>query len=127
MQRQLLVFILRWIFNSFGLWIAARLLNGHGVTYDPAEVFITFLTAGFMLSIVNAVLKPILLILSLPAILLTLGLFMVIVNGFSVWLASLFVPGLDMTFWAAVLSGIIIGLINFVLTGLLESQEYSQK
>ncbi len=127
MQQQFLVFLLRWLFNSFGLWIAARLLSGHGVTYDPAAVFMTFITAGFMLSIVNIVLKPILVILSLPAILLTLGLFTIIVNGFMVWLASLFVPGLEMTFWAAVLAGIIIGLINFVLTGLLEWRETPKK
>ncbi len=127
MQKQLLVFLLRWLFNSFGLWIAARLLSGHGVTYDPTQVFIIFLTAGLMLSVVNAVLKPILLILSLPAILLTLGLFMIIVNGFMVWLASLFVPGLEVTFWAAVLAGMIIGLMNFVLTSLLESQESEAK
>jgi len=127
MQQQFMVFLLRWVFNSFGLWIAARILSGHGVTYDPTEVFVTFLTAGFILSVINAILKPILLILSLPAILLTLGLFMIIVNGFIVWLAGLLVPGLQIDFWPAVLAGIIIGLINFVLTGLLEWQESPQK
>lgn len=124
MQRQFFRFLLRWILNSVGLWVAVRLLNGHGVTYNESEGFVLFFWAGLVLSVVNVVLKPILIVLSLPAILLTLGLFTLIVNGFMVWLAGLLVgSALEISFWAAVLAGMIISLINYVLTTLLDLSE----
>lgn len=121
LQRQLLLFLLRWVFNSLGLWVAARILSGHGITYDESQGLALFLTAGFVLSLVNVVLKPIIIILSLPAILLTLGLFTLLVNGLMVYLAGAFVSHLEIGFWAAVLAGMIISLINYVLTSLFES------
>lgn len=120
MSRQFSLFLLRWVLNSFGIWIAARILDGNGIEYDESQGFLLFFFAGFILSIVNAILKPILVILSLPAILLTLGLFTLIVNGFIVYLAAMIVPGLEIGFWAAVLAGMIISLINYVLTSLLD-------
>jgi putative membrane protein len=123
MQRQFFRFLLRWLLNSLGLWVAVRLLNGHGVTYDESQGFVLFFWAGLVLSLVNVVLKPIIVILSLPAILLTLGLFTLLVNGFMVWIAAVLVGGLTITFWAAVLAGMIISLINYVLTNLLDPRE----
>jgi putative membrane protein len=123
LQRQLLLFLLRWVFNSIGLWIAARILSGNGITYDESQGLALFLGAGFILSLVNVVLKPILIILSLPAILLTLGLFTLIVNGFMVYLVAMLVPSLEIGFWAAVLAGMIISLINYVLTNLVDVTE----
>jgi putative membrane protein len=120
MNRQFISFLLRWALNSFSLWVAAWILRGHGVTYDDSQTLTLFLLAGFILSIINVLLKPILIILSLPAILLTLGLFALIVNGFMVYLAAALVPGLHIGFWAAVLAGMIVGLVNYVLTSLLE-------
>lgn len=121
MQKQFLLFLLRWFVNGFALWVGARLLSG--VEYNVAETFSTFLLAGFVLSIMNVILKPIALILSLPAILLTLGLFMLIVNGFIVWLVGVIVPDLAMGFWTAVLVGIIVSVCNFVLTALVEKDD----
>lgn len=120
MQRQFFRFLLRWALNSLGLWVAVRLLVGHGVEYDQSQGFVLFFWAGLVLSLVNVILKPIIVILSLPAILLTLGLFTLIVNGFMVWIAALLVGGFTITFWAAVLAGMIISLINYVLTSLLD-------
>ena len=123
MQRQFLRFLLRWVLNSLGLWVAVRLLNGHGVTYDDTQGFFLFFWAGLLLSLVNVVLKPIIVILSLPAILLTLGLFTLIVNGFMVWIAAHLASGLSIDFWPAVLAGMIISLINYVLTSLLDLRQ----
>lgn len=123
MQRQFFSFLLRWVLNSLGLWVAARLLSGHGVTYDETQGFVLFFWAGLVLSIVNAIMKPLIVILSLPAILLTLGLFTLIVNGFMVWIAGALVGGFTISFWAAVLAGMIISLINYVLTNLLDLSE----
>jgi putative membrane protein len=121
MQRQLVLFLLRWVFNSLGLWVAARILSGHGIEYDPNVGAWLFLVAGFVLSLVNAILKPLLIILSLPAILLTLGLFTLVVNGVMVYIAGKLVPGLEISFWAAILAGMIVSLINYVLTSLIDT------
>lgn len=125
MQKQFLLFLLRWLVNGFALWVAARLLSG--VEYDVTDAFTTFLLAGLVLSIANVILKPIALILSLPVILVTLGLFMLIVNGFIVWLVSVIVPGLEMGFWTAVLVGIIVSVCNFVFTMLVENDSLKEK
>lgn len=120
MTRQFALFLLRWVLNSFGLWVAARILKGNGIEYDESQGLALFLFSGFLLSLVNVVLKPIIVVLSLPAILLTLGLFTLIVNGFMVYLAAMLAPGLEISFWAAVLAGMIVSLINYVLTSLLD-------
>jgi len=123
MTRQLALFLLRWILNSFSLWIAAYILRGHGVQYDDSQAFMLFFVAGFIFSLINVVLKPIIVILSIPAILLTLGLFTLIVNGFMIYVVALLVPGLTIGFWAAVLAGVIVSLINFAVTGMLDKTE----
>lgn len=122
MGQQFIFFLIRWVFNSLGLWVAARIFNGHGLVYDESEGLALFLLLGLVLSVVNVILKPIIVILSLPAILLTLGLFTLIVNGFMVYLTGKLVPGIQITFWTAVLAGMIVSLINYVLTNLVDAQ-----
>ena len=78
----------------------------------------TFFLAGFIFSIINAVLKPILTILSLPAILLSLGLFTLVVNGFVVWVSLLLAPNISMSFWNAIVAGAILSLLNYTITSL---------
>lgn len=121
MAQQFVYFLIRWVFNSLGLWIAARIFNGHGVTYDESQGLALFLWLGLALSVVNVILKPVIVILSLPAILLTLGLFTLIVNGLMVYIAGKIVPNFDITFWTAVLAGMIVSLINYVLTNLIDA------
>lgn len=114
-------FIVRWLVCSLGLFIAAGLL-GSSIDYgNEAHVIII---AGLVLAVINVVLKPIIVIFSLPAILLTLGLFMVIVNGITVYIASKLYHPLHITnFWAAVFAGIVIGLVNYLVTAILEERE----
>jgi putative membrane protein len=122
MKKQFLVFVLRWVLNSFGLWIAVRILGtGYSDSQLNESVWI-FLLAGLIFSVINSILRPIAIILSLPAILLTLGLFTIIVNGFMVWLALLLTPGLEMSFWNSVLTGIILSLLNYIVSSALELQ-----
>lgn len=122
MKQQFFVFILRWILNSFGLWVAVRLF---GTGYSEAEIATSiwvFLFAGLIFSVVNTIVRPIVIILSLPAILLTLGLFTIIVNGFMVYLSLMLAPGLHMTFWHSVLTGIVLSLVNYIVSSALELQ-----
>jgi putative membrane protein len=122
MKKQFFVFVLRWILNSIGLWVAVRIF---GTGYDNSELVTgvwVFLFAGLIFSIVNTILRPIVIILSLPAILLTLGLFTVIVNGFMVYISLILAPGLHMTFWHSVLTGIVLSLVNYIVSSALELQ-----
>lgn len=117
--------MMRWLVTCLGLWIAAGLLNQ---SIDYQDHLGVILVAGLILAIVNAVIKPIIVILSLPAILLTLGLFMVVVNGLMVYLVSKLYPALEITsFWTAILAGAIIGLVNYLVSTILENGlEHSQ-
>ncbi len=112
---------MRWLVCSLGLWIAAGLL-GSDITYNSELKVIVI--AGLILAIINAIIRPVLIILSLPAILLSLGLFMIIINGFTVYLASVLYSPLHITnFWAAMLAGIVIGLVNYLVSAILEVRQ----
>lgn len=113
-------FLIRWLVSSLGLWIAAGLLTD-AISYgDSVGVIII---AGLILAVINVFIKPIVVILSLPAILFTLGLFMVVVNGLMVFLASKLYGPLEVTnFWAAILAGMVIGLVNYLVTAILEER-----
>jgi putative membrane protein len=111
-------FLVRWLVCVLGLWIAAALL-GNRLTYN--NHFGVIVIAGLVLAIINAILKPLLVILSLPAIVVTLGLFMVVINGLTVLLASKLYTRLHVTnFWAAILAGMVIGLVNYLVTTIVE-------
>lgn len=119
MKNQLNRFLLRWFVNSLGLWIAQRLFDT--ISFD--ERLSTVVIAGLVLSLVNALIKPLIVLLTLPAVLLSLGLFMIVINGFLVWLAGIFYGPLEVdSFGGAVLAGLVIGLVNYALTTLLEDR-----
>lgn len=109
--------LIRWMVCSVGLWIAAGLLSNN-ITYGSDYVIAV---AGLILAIINTLIKPILVVLSLPAILFSLGLFMVIINGLTVYLASRLYTQLHVTnFWAAIFAGIVIGLVNYLVSAIIE-------
>ena len=121
LNKPLYRFLTRWFVCSLGLWIAAGLLNG-SITYDNQLSIIVI--AGLVLAIINTILKPILVIFSLPALVVTLGLFMIIINGLTVFIASRLYSGLNITnFWAAVFAGMVIGLVNYLVTTILEDRK----
>lgn len=118
MNRPLYRFLIRWFVSSLGLWIAAGFLSS-SISYDNKLRVIV--VAGLILAIINIFIKPILIIFSLPAILLTLGLFMIVINGLTVLLASWLYEPLHITnFWAAMFAGMVIGLVNYLVSAILE-------
>ncbi len=109
----------RWIASALGLWIAASLLGSHRLSVG--DNWQTVAIAGLILAAINMVLKPILVILSFPAIILTLGFFMLIVNGVIILIASkLYDPFFVASFGVAVVAGVIVGLVNFLVSRVLE-------
>ncbi len=120
MKQQFLVFLVRWALSSIGLWVAFRLL---GTGYDNVDItdgFWGFLLAGLIFSLVNSLIKPLLVIVSLPAILLTLGLFTIIVNGILVYISVAISPGVSMSFGNSIITGIILSLINYIVSAAIE-------
>lgn len=113
-------FVIRWFVCTLGLWIAAGLL-GERISYSSRLGVIV--VAGLILALVNIVIKPFVVILSLPAILFSLGLFMIVINGLMVMLVSKLYEPLQVTnFGAAMLAGMVIGLVNFLVSTILEER-----
>ncbi len=116
--------LVRWFVCSLGLWISAGLFAGR-VTYNSDNWAI--LVAGLILAVVNIIIKPALVILSLPAILFSLGLFMIVINGLLVTLVSKLYSPLHVSgFGAAMLAGMVIGLVNYLVTTVLENSDTKQ-
>jgi putative membrane protein len=111
-------FLARWLVCSLGLWIAANILS-NSISYN-SELGVIII-AGLILAVINVVLKPILIIFSLPAIVFTLGLFMLVINGLTVFIVSKLYTPLHITnFWAAIFAGLVIGLVNFLVSTILK-------
>jgi len=108
-------FFIRAVIAALGLWIATQLVNGLTIT-DP----ITLLLAAVLLGIVNAFVRPILVILTLPISILTLGLFLLVINAGMLGLVALLLPNFIVSgFFPALLGAIIVsitGLIGSLLT-----------
>ena len=120
MKAQFFVFLLRWALNALGFWVAFRIL---GTGYDNVDVtagFWGFLLAGLIFSIINSPFKPLLVIVSLPAILLTLGLFTIVVNGIIVYISLGLAPGVAMSFGNSIVTGIILSLVNYIVSAAVE-------
>lgn len=108
--------VLQIVINAAALWLAAYLVPG--ITYT-GNVWYLFL-AGLVMGVINLVIKPVVTLLSLPLIVLTLGLFYLAVNGLMLALAATLLNGLTVDgCMPAILGGIVIGLFNWVVRGLV--------
>lgn len=115
----LLRFGVRWIVSGLGLWIASGILGPNRLSVG--HTWGTVIVAGLFLALVNWALKPLLVILSFPAIILSLGLFMLLLNGFLILLVHwLYSPLFVKNFGVAIIAGIIVGVVNFLVTKVLE-------
>ena len=109
-------FLLRWAATALAIGVAAQVLPG--ITVDSPWAAIV---AALLLGFVNATLRPILLLLTLPITVLTLGLFALVVNGAMLALVASVVRGVHVAgFGSAVLGGVVISLVGSLLTWLLQ-------
>ena len=103
-------FILRGLIAALGLWAATEMLDG--VQIDSAS---TLVFAGLLLGVVNAIVRPFALLLSLPALLLTLGLFLLVINAAMLGLVALMLPGFHIQgFWSAVGAALIVSIVSWI-------------
>jgi putative membrane protein len=105
-------FLVRLIVNAAALWVAAQLVPGivvAGVT--------PLLLAALVLGLINAIVRPVLVILTFPLTLVTLGLFIFVLNAFCLWLTSRLVPGFEIrSFGAAFVGALVISAVSWILT-----------
>lgn len=109
-------FILRALEAAFGFWVAGKLF-AHHVHVGGAG---SLIAAGFLLGIINALVRPILIVLTLPITILTLGLFLFAINGISVWMVTWFIHGVRIDGWLwSILTAFVISLVSWVANGLI--------
>jgi putative membrane protein len=107
--------LLAWLINAFALIAVAYLMPGISVAS-----FTTALVAALVLGLVNAVVRPVLVLLTLPVTILTLGLFIFVLNGLLFWFVGSFIQGFVVAgFWAGVFGAIVFSLISWLLSALL--------
>lgn len=103
-------FLLHWAVTAAGLYLATYLLAGVSVASPTALII-----GALVLGLVNAVVRPVMQLLSLPVTVLTLGLFYFVVNGVAFGLAALLVPGFQVaSLWSAMLGAVIVSLVSWV-------------
>ena len=109
-------FILRACISALGLWLATRLVSG--IFIDDAW---TLILAGVLLGVVNAIVRPIAIVLTLPITILTLGLFLLIVNTAMVALVAAILPGFHIFggFWSAFATAVIVGITGWIGSSLI--------
>jgi putative membrane protein len=105
--------LVRWVCNVIALFVAAWILSG--ISYG--DQWWTLFIAAAVFTLVNAWVKPVLAVLSIPFIVVTLGLFYFLINVFMLYLTDWIVPDFEIkTFWWAVLAAVIVSIINGVLS-----------
>jgi putative membrane protein len=108
-------FILRVAIVALGLWLATEIFAG--LHFDSA---VTLLLAALLLGIVNAVIRPIAVILTLPLTLVTLGLFLLVINAAMLGLVALMLRGFQISgFWTAVGGALVVSITSWVASGLI--------
>ena len=102
-------FLLRAAITALGLWVANELLSG--MTFDAPSKLIL---AAVVLGVVNAVVRPLAFILTLPITVLTLGLFLLVLNAGMVGLVARLIPGFEISgFWTAMGAAVIVSLVSW--------------
>lgn len=108
-------FVVRLLITALGLWVADQLLSGITITGTGALII-----SALLLGVVNAVIRPIILILTLPLTVLTLGFFVLVVNGISLAIAAWLVPGFHVAgLWSATIGAIVVGLTGWAASAFI--------
>jgi len=120
--------LLRLLINAVALWVAVRFVPGISFNGNPALLLVVALVFG----VVNTIVKPIVTLLSLPAVLLTLGIFLLIINAFMLWLTGWLSTRLDLGFHvdgfgAAFVGAIVVTLVAWALSIFLADLKESER
>ena len=112
-------FLMRWLATTIAVAVAEQLLAN-----IYADGWFSLIIAALLLGIINAVIRPVLLLLSLPFILVTLGFFILVVNALMLWIVGKIVPGFHVDgFWTAFFGAIIISIVNWALSAVFKGSD----
>lgn len=111
--------LLRWFLNILAILLTAAILPGFELTIWAAVV------GSIFLGIVNAIIRPILIIFTLPLNILSLGLFTFVINGFMLWITHITIRGFELhSFWWAILSAIVLSIISFIISFFVDDKSF---
>jgi putative membrane protein len=111
-------FVIRLVISAIGLWVASLIVPGVGFRDT-----MTLVEAAVLLGLANAIVRPILVILTLPVTILTLGLFLLVINAGMIFLVAHFLRGFHVpNFTAAILTAIVTGVVSWIGHGLTEER-----
>lgn len=111
-------FLIRWLVTTIAVAVATKLPGIHTEGWMPLVCMALFL------GVINAVIRPVLLLLSLPFIIVTLGFFILVVNTLIFWLAGGLVPGFHVAgFWNAFFGSIVVSIISWALSGFVRGSD----
>ena len=113
----MLRFVLQAVATAIGFWIASKIVPGVHI-----DTTVALIEGAVLLGIINAFVRPILTILTLPITILTLGLFLLVVNAITLWLVTLLIHAIHIHgFLSLVLTVIVLGLVSWASSGLISS------
>ena len=111
-------FVVGWLVNVLAIFVASKIFSG--VDYD-GELWVLAL-AGLVLALANHIVRPIVIVLALPAVIVTLGIALLFINALMLYLTDLIVPPFEVGgFWQTVGAAFIVWAVNFIVHGLLKS------
>ncbi|RZL62886.1 MAG: phage holin family protein [Variovorax sp.] len=115
MLDNLLPFLVHWGITALSLWVASKLFRG--LTFDGGSALAV---SALLLGLANALVKPLLILLTLPLTLLTFGLFLLVINALMIMLVAAIVRGFRVSgFWTAFFASIFISLLSIIIGALL--------
>jgi putative membrane protein len=114
-------FFIRWFVTAVAVFVAAWIVPGIDYSNFTGLAF-----ASLLLGVINAMVRPVLLILCLPLILVTMGLFILVLNALLLWFVSGILPGSSFTvsgFWAAFWGGVVISIVSWLLSAFFRGSD----
>jgi putative membrane protein len=116
-------FLIRVLINAAAIYVATTLVSGFRVSTTAM-----LLLAALVLAVLNAAVRPIMVVLTLPLTVLSLGLFLLVLNAICLWMVTVLVPGVEVrSFGAAFLSALIISIVSWVLSMVVGGLDRSAK
>src|ERR1700730_12249872 len=117
----LLRLLLSWVALAVAFYVTTRIVTGIHVTGGA----VGYLEVALIFGLINAILGPILRVLTIPLRIVTFGLFILVVNGFLLWIAAQIsgILQIDHFFWDAIFGALVLGIVSWVLNGLLHGTQ----
>jgi putative membrane protein len=116
-------FLIHWAITAFSLWLASRIFKG--LKFQSASALVV---SALLLGFANAIVKPLLIFLTLPLTLITFGLFLLVINALVLMLVAAIVKGFRISgFWTAFFASIFISLLSIVIGALVSTQDPGQE